>query len=263
MSQLLRGMTERMAEPGGSGVQGTVLADALGHAADLARRAVVRPVEGTILTVASAAAEGAAKGAVAGTSALSGVIEAAHAAATEALARTPEQLPVLAQAGVVDAGGAGFLLLLDALWLVVDGRPLPEPPSTPVEIDLSQLATAQGAGAEAEGEHAVGDLRYEVMYLLYAPDDSMDDFKEVWAGIGGSIVVVGGEGLWNCHIHTDDIGAAIEAGVDAGRPQRIRVTDLAEQVEEERWVREAGWPRGPDRVSPRSDRRREPASWPW
>jgi dihydroxyacetone kinase-like predicted kinase len=52
-------------------------------------------------------------------------------------------------------------------------------------------------------------------------------------------VVVGGEGLWNCHIHTDDIGAAIEAGVDAGRPQRIRVTDLAEQVEEERWVREA------------------------
>jgi dihydroxyacetone kinase-like predicted kinase len=52
-------------------------------------------------------------------------------------------------------------------------------------------------------------------------------------------VVVGGDGLWNCHIHTDDIGAAIEAGVDAGRPQRIRVTDLAEQVEEERWVREA------------------------
>jgi dihydroxyacetone kinase-like predicted kinase len=85
----------------------------------------------------------------------------------------------------------------------------------------------------------VGDLRYEVMYLLYAPDDSMADFKEVWAGIGDSIVVVGGDGLWNCHIHTDDIGAAIEAGVDAGRPQRIRVTDLAEQVEEERWVREA------------------------
>jgi dihydroxyacetone kinase-like predicted kinase len=76
------------------------------------------------------------------------------------------------------------------------------------------------------------------MYLLQAPDDSIEDFKEVWAGIGDSIVVVGGEGLFNCHIHTDDIGAAIEAGVDAGRPQRIRVTDLAEQVEEERWVRE-------------------------
>ncbi len=85
----------------------------------------------------------------------------------------------------------------------------------------------------------MGDLRYEVMYLLNAPDESIDFFKEVWAGIGDSIVVVGGDGLWNCHIHTDDIGAAIEAGVDAGKPQRIRVTDLAEQVEEERWVREA------------------------
>ncbi len=84
----------------------------------------------------------------------------------------------------------------------------------------------------------MGDLRYEVMYLLQAPDDTIADFKEVWAGIGDSIVVVGGDGLWNCHIHTDDIGAAVEAGLDAGRPREIRVTDLAEQVEEERWVRE-------------------------
>ncbi len=87
--------------------------------------------------------------------------------------------------------------------------------------------------------HAVGDLRFEVMYFLSAPDDSIEAFKEVWAGIGDSIVVVGGDGLWNCHIHTNDVGAAIEAGVDAGRPQRIRVTDLDEQVEEERWVRES------------------------
>ena len=77
------------------------------------------------------------------------------------------------------------------------------------------------------------------MYFLHAPDDSIEAFKEVWAGVGDSIVVVGGDGLWNCHIHTNDIGAAIEAGVDAGRPHRIRVTDLDEQVEEERWVRES------------------------
>src|ERR1700722_955973 len=67
----------------------------------------------------------------------------------------------------------------------------------------------------------------------------MPYFKEGWAGIGDSSVGGGGDGLWNCHIHTDDIGAAIEAGVETGRPQRIRVTDLAEQVEEERWVRDA------------------------
>ena len=248
LSQLLRGMSERMGAVGDEGVGPGELVDALAHAADLARRAVVRPVEGTILTVASAAADGAGKGVAEGASLL-GVIESAHAAAGDALARTPEMLPVLKQAGVVDAGGTGFLLLIDALWLVVDGRPLPEPSGVPAVVDgverCRQHAAAfpAGIGAGEGGEHDVGDLRYEVMYLLYAPDDSMDDFKEVWAGIGDSIVVVGGEGLWNCHIHTDDIGAAIEAGVDAGRPQRIRVTDLAEQVEEERWVREgAGAP---------------------
>src|ERR1700692_1047776 len=76
------------------------------------------------------------------------------------------------------------------------------------------------------------------MAVLEAPDETIPSFKEVWAGLGDSIVVVGGDGLWNCHIHTDDIGAAIESSLDAGRPRTIRVTDLIDQVEEERWVRE-------------------------
>jgi dihydroxyacetone kinase-like predicted kinase len=86
---------------------------------------------------------------------------------------------------------------------------------------------------------AGGHVRYEVMYMLEAADATMPAFKEVWAGIGDSIVVVGGEGLWNCHIHTNDVGASIEAALDVGRPRNIRVTDLVEQMEEERWVREA------------------------
>jgi uncharacterized protein len=238
LSQLLRGMSERMAAAGGGGVGPDVLVDAIGHASELARKAVVRPVEGTILTVAAAAAAGAA-GAADG-SGLVGVVESARGEAADALARTPEMLPVLAQAGVVDAGGTGYLLLLDAFLLVLDGRPLPEPSGAPAP-DLSGLGVdgTPGHDATAGGVHAVGDLRFEVMYFLAAPDDSIEAFKEVWAGIGDSIVVVGGDGLWNCHIHTDDVGAAIEAGVDAGRPQRIRVTDLDDQVEEERWVRES------------------------
>jgi DAK2 domain fusion protein YloV len=243
LSQLLRGMSERMGGAGAGGVGPDLLIDAIGHAAELARRAVVRPVEGTILTVASAAAEGAAAGGSNG-SGLLGVVEGARSGAADALARTPEMLPVLAQAGVVDAGGAGFLLFLDAFLTVLDGRPLPEPSG----VDAPDLAALNGAlssgldaaHGEAGGDgHAVSDLRYEVMYLLSAPDDAIEAFKDVWAGIGDSIVVVGGDGLWNCHIHTNDIGAAIEAAVECGKPRRIRVTDLDEQVEEERWVRES------------------------
>jgi hypothetical protein len=253
LSQLLRGMSERMGAAGDDGVGPELLVDAMTHASELARKAVVRPVEGTILTVASAAAEGAAHGSNsanggAGPS-LIAVVEGARTEAADALAKTPEQLPVLAQAGVVDAGGAGFLLLLDAFLFVLDGRPLPEP-SGVAAPDLSALnghmssssssssSSADDRGTDGDG-HNVGDLRYEVMYMLAAPDDSIEAFKEVWAGIGDSIVVVGGDGLWNCHIHTNDVGAAIEVALDSGRPSRIRVSDLDEQVEEERWVRES------------------------
>ena len=77
------------------------------------------------------------------------------------------------------------------------------------------------------------------MFFLDAPDERVDDFKRAWGDLGDSIVVVGGDGLWNCHVHTDDIGGAIEAGIAVARPRDIRVTDLLEQVEEERWVRDA------------------------
>ena len=237
LSQLLRGAGERLAAVDEAGP--AEVAAALAHASELARQAVVRPVEGTILTVADAAA-GAASRAAGGT--LVEVLDAARRSAGATLERTPEMLPALKRAGVVDAGGAGLVLLFDALLAVVDRRALPPPPPEPA---VAPGAAAPGAtavaGALATGEvgEDIADLRYEVMYLLEAPDDTIPALKEVWAGIGDSIVVVGGNGLWNCHIHTQDIGAAIEAALDAGRPRDIRVTDLLEQVEEERWVRES------------------------
>ncbi|MDQ3756706.1 MAG: DAK2 domain-containing protein [Actinomycetota bacterium] len=229
LSQILRAVAD-----GCKGVEAAGpkdLAAALEHAAEVAYEAVMRPVEGTILTVVREAAEGAAKAADAGGS-LVDVFDAAKAAGAESLARTPELLPVLKQAGVVDAGGAGFLLLLDAFLHVACGRPLPEAPV--VEAAVDRIDTAVDAAHESGS-----DLRYEVMYFLEAPDETIPAFKNVWAGIGDSIVVVGGDGIWNCHIHTDDIGASIEAAMDCGRPRNIRVTDLHEQVEEERWVRDA------------------------
>jgi DAK2 domain fusion protein YloV len=236
LSQLLRGFTGTLA--GADHLGGPEMAFALTAAAEAAYQAVLRPVEGTILTVARVAAEGGQQ-AAANDASLVAVLEAARQAAADALERTPEQLPVLAQAGVVDAGGTGYLLLLDAFLAVTDGRPLPEAPAT----SATALAVAASAlplvvGGDGQGEGA-GSLRYEVMYLLEAPDDTIAAFKEVWAGLGDSIVVVGGEGLWNCHIHTNDVGPSIEAAIDAGRPRNIRVTDLSDQVEEERWVLES------------------------
>ena len=233
LSQVLRGLTGVWSQSDAVGP--TEMVSALAAASEAAYRAVMKPVEGTILTVARACAEGAAG---AGDSGLVGVLEAARAEGAAALERTPDMLPVLKKAGVVDAGGSGLMLLLDALLHATDGRPLPEPPSAPDVL----AAPRRSPGSEefhSEGEEDISGLRYEVMYLLEAEDDRVPAFKDVWAGVGDSIVVVGGDGLWNCHIHTDDIGAAVEAALDAGRPRNIRVTDLLEQVEEERWVREA------------------------
>ncbi|MGI8936613.1 MAG: DAK2 domain-containing protein [Iamia sp.] len=238
LSGILRGVAVTVSEA--DGLDGPTLAKALRAASDGAYAAVPRPVEGTILTVIREAAEAAEEvvGADGSAPTLVAVAEAAQARGRDALRRTPEMLPVLAQAGVVDAGGAGLLLLVDAVLHVADGRALPEAPEEDESAAPDLEALRDHADAGAHDAHDVGDLRYEVMYFLEAPDETIPAFKDVWGGIGDSIVVVGGDGIWNCHIHTDDIGASIEAAVDIGRPRSIRVTDLLEQVEEERWVRE-------------------------
>ncbi len=238
LSQILRGMTATFSAA--EDVDGPCVAQALAAAAAGAYQAVGRPVEGTILTVVREAAEAAGEASEAEpTASLVRVLEAARHQGGQALERTPELLDVLRRAGVVDAGGAGFLLLVDAALFVADGRALPEPESPPVAASAG-LAPGAVAGAcgdeggEAEADGGVADLGYEVMYLLEAPEEAMAKFRDSWAAMGDSIVVVGGEGMWNCHIHTDDVGGAIEAGIEAGRPRQIRVTDLHQQVEDER-----------------------------
>ncbi len=238
LSQILRGLSG-VFTPAAALDAGTV-ADALEAASGAAYGAVMRPVEGTILTVVRVAAESARAEADAGGDLL-GVLEAARAGGADALARTPELLPVLKEAGVVDAGGTGLLLLLDVALHLVDGRPVPEPEADLAGVSTEFLEAFEVAHGQGAHDGNVAGLRYEVMYFLEAADESIPGFKDVWATLGDSIVVVGGDGLWNCHIHTDDIGASVEAGIDVGKPRGIRVTDLLGDVvrEEERWVREA------------------------
>ena len=220
-SQVLRGMAEALAaldgaEPDGPG--GRALAAALRRAAEFAWGAVGDPVEGTMLTVVRAAADAAS---AAGDS-LAEVARAAARGAAGALERTPEQLPVLARAGVVDAGGRGLCLLLETLATVVGGDPLP-PGRRPYR---SVRVGAQPVHVRESGSDEYG---YEVQYLLAAPDAAVDTLRQELAGLGDSLVVAGtGEGTWTVHVHVNDIGGAIEAGVRAGRPYRITVTRFAD-----------------------------------
>jgi DAK2 domain fusion protein YloV len=234
LSQILRGLASTLKH--GAEASGHKVAEALAAASAGAYQAVLRPIEGTILTVARESAE-AAKVASADGATLVEVLQAARAAGKRALDNTPELLPVLKDAGVVDAGGAGYLLLLDSALHVVDGSPLPEPDEgdgpTPEQLDRVSHRHAH------DGALDVSEQRYEVMYFLDLADERIQAFKQNWGAIGDSIVVVGGDGLWNCHVHTNDIGAAIETALAlGGRPKQIRVTDLFEEMAEEHANRE-------------------------
>ena len=232
LSQILRGLSGKLSAKAGS--TASEFAEALSAASASAYQAVLKPIEGTILTVVREASE-AAKASAAEGATLGATLRAARDAGRLSLDRTPDLLPVLKDAGVVDAGGAGFMLLLDAALNVVDGDPMPLPEDSiggdVMDEPLPAMMTM--TAPDSHGEVSVADLRYEVMYFLHLEDGKIDQFKNDWGEIGDSIVVVGGDGIWNCHVHTNDIGAAIEVAIDlGGRPKQIRVTDLFEEVAE-------------------------------
>jgi len=244
LSQILRGLASTLKSARETGAP--KVAEALKAASAAAYQSVLKPIEGTILTVVRESADAAVRAASDGAT-LAAMLRVARAAGRESLAKTPELLPVLKDAGVVDAGGAGFLLFLDSALHVIDGEPLPEPENI-TGPNTEQLIAVMKRG---EGDEVVdvSELRYEVMFLLEIDDTKSKAFMQKWGEVGDSIVVVGGEGLYNCHIHTNDIGAAIEAPISlGGRPHQIRVTDLFEEVAEEHEKREAqiGVPSGAD-----------------
>ncbi|WP_405811106.1 DAK2 domain-containing protein [Streptomyces sp. NBC_00210] len=215
LAQLLRGMAERSGED-------DHLAGALRRASALAREAVAHPVEGTILSVARAAAEAAAEAAP---GSLGDTARAAYEGARAALDATPGQLAVLGRAGVVDAGGRGLLAVLGALVEALSG----EAPTAPALAHVRPAAAAALAQPCADGGPA-----FEVIYLLEADDAAVARLRTRLDGLGDSLVVVGGDGLWNVHVHVDDAGAAVEAGVEAGRPYRIRITHFETAAAESR-----------------------------
>ncbi|MER5833166.1 DAK2 domain-containing protein [Streptomyces sp. NPDC002130] len=225
LAQLLRGMAQVLADGDIDHADGRDLRLALRRAADSARQAVAHPVEGTVLTVASAAAD-----AVDGAEGDCGTVaRAAYDGACTALAETPGRLPVLERAGVVDAGGRGLVAVLGALVETLTGEKARSPRrDSPARVDPVQ-GPAPGDGVPGECTDAAAvpgeeGPAFEVIYLLEAGDTAVERLRGRLDALGDSLVVVGGDGLWNVHVHVDDAGAAVEAGIEAGRPHRIRIT---------------------------------------
>src|SRR3954464_15604569 len=223
LAQLLRGLADQLADE--PPAEGPAFAAAMQKAADTAYTAVADPEEGTFLTVARAGAEAAVAAVDAGRAAPADVVRAAADGARTALEATPSQLAVLRDAGVVDAGGAGLCLVLDALVTTVTGVEPARPP-----------LARRDHGHKHSGEHLPhqppAGPGSEVQFLLAdTTEDAVARLHERLAALGDSLVVVsvdtpsGRE--WNVHVHVADVGAAIEAGIEAGRPYRVSVTPLA------------------------------------
>ncbi len=217
LSQVLRAVVEVVT--GHREVDAALYAQALTRARDLAYEAVAEPVEGTILTALAAAAEAADEGVAAGHDLVgtSALICARVAAAVEA---TTDQLPVLRDAGVVDAGARGFEVLVAA----VHGHLTGEEPPVREDVPPSGHRESQGG--------CLADLAFpfEVQYLLDARDRVAPLLRHDLEGLGDSVVVVAAGNLLNVHVHTDDVGGAIEAGLEYGRPSRIEVVHFGDQV---------------------------------
>lgn len=207
---------------------------ALATGASRAWDAVSHPVEGTMLTVAKAAARGAAD---AGGD-LQASVDAALAHAQLALHRTPSQLPVLAEAGVLDAGGAALVLVLQALQAAVGGRTvdagdLPEldlGPSTP-QITIPMRAIRPVPSGTTDG--GTGEqMTYEVMFTLRTADgERLARLRRELDALGDSLVMAGGPELWQVHLHVPDAQAstaALQAGLAAGQTERVRVSELVQ-----------------------------------
>jgi dihydroxyacetone kinase-like predicted kinase len=182
---------------------------------------VDRPHEGTVLTVLDDAASAAAKASGRGDDA-AGVLSAALTAARTSLARTVDELPELKEAGVVDAGGKGAVLLLDALYAEVAGEESTEPPGPRGPVGV--VARSGAAPAPAL------EFAWEVQALLEASPTKLPALRSSLAELGGSLAVVGGDGLFNVHVHTDRPDDAVGRIRAAGTPVEVSVLSLADQV---------------------------------
>lgn len=226
LSQLARGIATAVAEAPADGMGPRELARGLSAAAMYARSAVADPREGTILTVADAAAQAATDRAADGT--LSEVVRAAADAARATLTDSADLLPALRDTGVVDAGGAGFVVLLDVLVAVVQQRPL-----TMERGEQTWLQAVPGVEVTSACDLPLDPdgPGHELMLVLEdSTDEAVDQLRADLTALGDSVVIAGDDQLRSVHVHTDALAAALERCARAGRTEHIEVTRFADQI---------------------------------
>ncbi|MDT5093410.1 MAG: fatty acid kinase [Mycobacterium sp.] len=226
LSQILRGLADATAAADGvETLDAALFAEVLRRAVVLVLGSVGREVPGTIVSVLQAAAAEAEHCAADGDT-LSGTILAAADAAVVALEKTPDQLGVLAESGVVDAGGRGLLVLLDALAATITGH-------APVRNEYVPSPPAHDTVEPADERSP----HYEVMYQISAPDDQIETLRTRLGELGNSITIAGAADRYSVHVHADDAGAAVEAGLSVGTPSNIQISTLRGGTAPGRWTR--------------------------
>ncbi len=217
-SQIVRGAAEVLGEPGT--IDATRIRRAFRGASDAAYRAVRRPVEGTMLSVIRELAEEGENPRHAGLSALE-LFRVLVARGEEALARTPEQLAVLREAGVVDAGGAGLLEIVRGISATLAGEPVPEAPAE----------DAHEAGIDAIHQE-LSAFRYCTVFVVEGEELDADALETELEQLGDSLLVVGDRTALKIHVHTDEPGAALALATALGTIEGVEIANMHKQTDE-------------------------------
>lgn len=231
LSQLLRGFTKAIRDE--EEIDAMTLAAACQRARDTAYKAVMKPKEGTILTVASGIAARAAELAEE-TDDLEAFLPAVIEHAEEVLAKTPDMLPVLKEAGVVDSGGQGLIEVIKGAYAAFQGK----------EIDLSAITPGTGSAVTKIGAQETADIKFgyctEFIILTEREftEEEERDFKAYLSSIGDSIVCVADEDVVKVHVHTNDPGLAIQRALTYGQLSRMKIDNMREE-HQEKLIRDA------------------------
>ena len=235
-SQLFRGFSQSV--KGKDELDGQALALAFQSGVEVAYKAVMKPVEGTILTVSRGAAIGAKKKAEATNDAVE-VMKAALEGAKTALAKTPDMLPVLKEVGVVDSGGQGLVFIYEGFLSALTGEYIASEDFQATPATMSQMINAEHHKSVA-GHVATEDITFgyctEIMVALkqgptYVKDFDYDEFRNYLNELGDSLLVVNDDEIVKVHVHTEDPGLVMQEGLKYGSLVKVKVDNMRNQHE--------------------------------